>query len=110
MGTNRRGAGAHVGVGAARREDVLYFADPIQDKLSLELAAELQGDRMPLVGGANALSLASGKNGRIEMEVKPEIEVLAPTQRFILHPVDAIFPDMPWSGVKRLIQAWHKYR
>jgi len=90
--------------------DVLYFADPIQDKLSLETAAEQLGDRMTLVGGTNALSLAAGEPGRVEMEVKHAIEVLAPTGRFILHPVDAIFPDTPWEGVKRMIQAWHEYR
>jgi hypothetical protein len=90
--------------------DVLYFADPIQDKLSLETAAKLLGDRMTLVGGANALSLNIPEPGRIESEIKNALEVLGPTQRFILHPVDAIFPDTPWSGVKRMIQAWNQYR
>jgi hypothetical protein len=33
------------------------------------------------------------------------IEKLGPTNRFILHPVDAVFPDIPWDAVKTLIEA-----
>jgi hypothetical protein len=34
------------------------------------------------------------------------LETLGPTGKFILHPVDALFPDTPWEGVERLIRAW----
>ena len=47
---------------------------------------------MTMVGGTNALSLASGDPKRIRDEVRRAIEVLGPTNRFILHPMDAIFP------------------
>lgn len=90
--------------------DVLYFVDPIQDKISLEKAKELLGDCMTLVGGTNTLSLASGDPNRIHSEVKRAIEVLGPTDRFILHPVDAIFPDTPWEGIEQMIEAWKEYR
>ena len=30
--------------------------------------------------------------------------------RFVLHPVDAVFPDTPWAGVRMLIEAWEKHR
>ncbi len=86
--------------------DLLYFVDPIQDRITLERTRELLGGRMTLVGGTNALSLASGDSQRIHAEVRRAIEVLGPTQRFILHPVDAIFPDTPWSGVATMIEAW----
>ena len=86
--------------------DVLYFIDPIQDKISLELARELLGERMTLVGGINALSLAAADPQRIRSEVFRAIEVLAPTERFILHPIDAVFPDTPWSSIQALIAAW----
>ena len=33
-----------------------------------------------------------------------------PADRFILHPVDALFPDTPWEGVKNLIEIWKQYR
>ena len=90
--------------------DVLYFIDPIQDKITLETAARLLGGRMTLVGGTNALSLASGKPERIRTEVRRALEILGPTNRFILHPVDAIFPDTPWAGIETLIAAWEEYR
>jgi len=90
--------------------DVLYFVDPVQDKLSLEKVKGLLGDRMAMAGGTNALSLASGDAARIRSEVKRAIEVLGPTNRFILHPVDALFPDTPWEGVEQMIEVWKKYR
>lgn len=86
--------------------DVLYFVDPVLDRISLQKAAELFGDRMTMVGGTNALSLAAGDPQRIRDEVRRAIDVLGPTNRFILHPMDAIFPDTPWEGVQEMICAW----
>ncbi|MCJ7736566.1 MAG: hypothetical protein MUQ10_04520, partial [Anaerolineae bacterium] len=90
--------------------DVLYVADPVQDGLSLAKARDLLADRMTLVGGTNALSLASGDSDRIRREVQQAIEVLGPTSRFILHPLDAVFPDTPWEGIMQLVEAWKEYR
>jgi len=89
--------------------DVLYFVDPVQDGISLEKAKELMSDDMTLVGGTNAISLASGDRNRIRLEVKHAIETLGPTNRFILHPVDAIFPDTPWEGFEQMIEAWREF-
>lgn len=90
--------------------DLLYFIDPILDGISLEKSKELFGDRITMVGGTNALSLQTLDKQRIENEVKRAIEILGPTKRFILHPMDAIFPDTPWEGVEMMIEAWKKYR
>ncbi|MFN2232488.1 MAG: uroporphyrinogen decarboxylase family protein, partial [Anaerolineae bacterium] len=90
--------------------DVLYFVDPVQDRLSLERARELLGDRLTLVGGTNALTLSSGDANLIHDEVCRAIATLGPTNRFILHPVDALFPDTPWEGVEQMIAAWVKCR
>ncbi len=84
--------------------DVLYFLDPVQDGVPLEVARKL-AERMTLVGGTNALTL-SGDEQTIRDEVRSAIEVLGPTNRFILHPVDAVFPDTPWSGIECMIAAW----
>ena len=85
--------------------DLLYFVDPVQDGITPERARELFEGRMTLVGGTNALSLASGDSGRIRDEVRRAIDALGPTNRFILHPVDGIFPDTPWEGVQQMIDA-----
>lgn len=90
--------------------DILYFVDPVQDTISLEKARDLLAQRMTLVGGTNALSLASGDRQRIEHEIKHAIDVLGPTNRFILHPVDAVFPDTPWEGIEQMIDIWQTYR
>jgi len=90
--------------------DLLYFLDPIQDKITLTKAKELFADRMTLAGGTNALSLKSGDAKRIREEVRRAIDVLGPTNRFVLHPVDAVFPDTPWRGVQQMIEAWKEHQ
>ena len=88
--------------------DVLYFVDPVQDRLSLERACELTKGGMCVVGGTNTVSLALGGEQRIRDEVCQAMDVLGPTGRFILHPVDALFPDTPWQSVEKLIAAWRE--
>ena len=93
--------------------DVLYFADPldpVQKNVSLERLRDLLGGRMTLVGGISAISLGSREPGRVEREVRRAVEALGATRRFILHPVDALFPDTPWSGVQELLRAWERLR
>ncbi len=90
--------------------DVLYFVDPVQDRLPLEKARDLLGSRMTLVGGVNALTLISGTRDQIRDEVRRAVDVLGATRRLILHPLDALFPDVPWSGVEALIDAWREAR
>jgi uroporphyrinogen-III decarboxylase len=90
--------------------DLLWFVDPVQDRLPMEKARDLLADRMTLVGGTNALTLRSGDPKRIRDEVRRAIEVLGPTRRFILHPIDAIFPDTPWPGVEAMIEAWNEFK
>ena len=89
--------------------DVLYFIDPVQDRISVDKARELFGGGMTLVGGTNSVTLASKETGKIRDEVRRAMDVLGPTGRFILHPVDAIFPDTPWEGVKVMIDTWKEY-
>ncbi len=88
--------------------DLLYFVDPVQDRLPLEWAGAHLAERMTLAGGTNALTLGSGDSERIRQEVRHAIEVLGPTNRFILHPLDAIFPDTPWEGIASMINAWRE--
>jgi hypothetical protein len=89
--------------------DVLYFVDPVQDGLPVAKARDLLSDRMTLVGGTNALSLVEGKRHQLCDEIRRAIDVLGPTHRFVLHPVDALFPDTPWEGVERMIECWQAY-
>lgn len=90
--------------------DLLYFVDPVQDGITPETARDLLSERMTLVGGVNALTLASGDSDKIRSEVRHAMEVLGPTNRFILHPIDAIFPDTPWEGLETMIEAWKEYQ
>lgn len=86
--------------------DVLYFADPVQDRVDLPSLARDVGGSMCLVGGTNALSLAPENQGRLAGEVARALDALGSSNRLILHPVDALFPDTPEEGMRRLIDAW----
>ena len=88
--------------------DVLYFVDPLQDAVDLDWARRELAPRMTLVGGCNALTVGSRDPQRLATEVGHAMETLADTNRLILHPVDALFPDTPWSGVEALIEAWKR--
>jgi hypothetical protein len=93
--------------------DVLYFVDPldpVQKGLSLPRIRDLLAGSMTLVGGISSLTLGSGDPARMEAEVRHALETLGPTNRFILHPVDAVFPDTPWESVETMIEAWKRWR
>ena len=90
--------------------DVLYFIDPVMDNITILKARELFGNRMTMVGGISSVNLNSSDYEKIRLEVRKAIAVLGPTNRFILHPVDSIFPDTPWEGVETMIEAWKEYR
>jgi uroporphyrinogen-III decarboxylase len=90
--------------------DVLYFVDPVMDNISCEKARELFGNRITLVGGLSSVNLISKDFRQIRKEVREAIEVLGSTDRFILHPVDSIFPDTPWESVETMIEAWKEFR
>jgi hypothetical protein len=89
--------------------DLLYFVDPVQDGVDLQWARDELAERMTLVGGTNALSLGSADAARIRDEALHALDTLAETNRFILHPVDAVFPDTPWAGIEALISAWKEW-
>jgi len=90
--------------------DLLYFVDPVQDKLAPERARELFGDCMAVAGGCSALTLTSGDRRTIWEQVQRALEAFTGAGRFILQPVDALFPDTPWAGVEALIEAWQEGR
>jgi hypothetical protein len=93
--------------------DVLYFVDPIDPVargLSMEKVRDLLSGKMTLVGGISSITLSRRDFAGIDREVAHALDVLGPTNRFILHPVDAIFPDTPWESMERLIEAWEKRR
>ncbi len=90
--------------------DVLYFVDPVQDTISLERARDLFSDSLTLAGGTNSITLTSKDEGKIHDEIKRALDVLGPSNRFILHPVDALFPDTPWESVELMIETWDKYK
>jgi hypothetical protein len=55
---------------------------------------------------SSSTSFASIPRGELARQVQEAMEVLAPTGRFILHPVDALHPDTPWEETAAVIEAW----
>jgi hypothetical protein len=88
--------------------DVLYYADPVQDKTDLALLREKFKDRIAIAGGvSSAVTLHAGSREQIHEAVRSAIRKLGPSG-FILAPSDALFPDTPWSGVETMIEAWRE--
>jgi len=90
--------------------DVLYGLDPLFDNLSLEAVRDVLGSRLTIEGGIHSITLAARDPARIRDEVRRAIETLGPTHRFILNPLDSLFPNTPWESVECLVEAWKEYR
>jgi uroporphyrinogen-III decarboxylase len=88
--------------------DVLYFIDPLADRITLEEARDQLSHQMTVVGGISSLTLSASKP-EIEANVRHAMDVLGKTNRFILHPADSIFPDTSWEGLETLINTWKTY-
>jgi hypothetical protein len=89
--------------------DLLYYVDPVQDRRA-DLAAirEKFRGQIAVAGGVNsAVTLKSGSREEIRQAVHTAIRTLGPGG-FIMAPVDALFPDTPWSNVEAMIEAWRE--
>ena len=88
--------------------DLLYFVDPVQDKVDLKLLKKQLGGQFALAGGVNsALTLKKGSPEEIYEAVYTAVEILGP-HGFILSPVDSLFPDTPRESVEIMIESWKK--
>lgn len=91
--------------------DLLYFIDPVQDRVDLPAIQRKLGGRVALAGGVNAaLTLGQGDARTIDEAVATACSVLGQASGFVLSPVDALFPDTPWSNVVQLIESWKRHR
>lgn len=90
--------------------DLLYYIDPVQEKTDFTIIKSKFRDRIALAGGiSSAVTLHSGSREQIRQSVDAAVSKLGPTG-FILAPVDALFPDTPWSNVETMIEAWREVR
>jgi len=86
--------------------DLFLWADPVQGGADLATVRRELGDRVAIAGGVNApLTLGKASPSDIRRAVRDAISTLGPT-RFILEPVDSLFPDTPWPAVETMIEAW----
>lgn len=90
--------------------DLLYFVDPVQDKVDMKLFKQKLDGQFALAGGVNSsLTLKEGSDEEIHKAVHNAVKTLGP-DGFILSPVDALFPDTPWQSVETMIESWHEVR
>ena len=91
--------------------DLLYYADPVQDKTDLAEVKRKIAGKMAIAGGVNSgVTLASGSPEEVRQAVYAAVKTLGPGGGFILAPVDALFPDTPWKSVEAMIEAWKETR
>ncbi len=88
--------------------DLLYFIDPVQDNVDMsEFKLKVNG-AFAVAGGVNSgVTLAKGDVKEIKDAVHSAIKALGP-DRFILSPVDALFPDTPEQSFEAMVQAWQE--
>jgi uroporphyrinogen-III decarboxylase len=90
--------------------DLLYYVDPLQEKKDLASVKSRFGGRLSVAGGiSSSVTLHSGSQSEIRQAIRAAVEKLGPSG-FILAPVDALFPDTPWSSVEAMIEAWREVR
>jgi len=90
--------------------DLLYFVDPGQDRVDLNLLQEKLRGRMAVAGGVNtSITLTKGNPAEIKEAVFKFVDTLG-KRGVILSPVDALFPDTPWQSVEAMINAWKEVR
>ena len=88
--------------------DVHYFIDPVQGRITLEDAARIFGDRTTMIGGISVVH-STEKPETIRNETQLALETFGKSNRFILHPVDSLYPDTRWEGLKVMIDTWKEY-
>jgi uroporphyrinogen-III decarboxylase len=94
----------------AAHVDLLYYVDPVQEKGDLASLKEKFRGRLAVAGGiSSATTLHAGSREEIRRAVQTAVQKLGPSG-FILAPVDALFPDTPWSSVEAMIEAWREVR
>jgi len=94
----------------AANVDLLYYVDPVQEKADLSVVKDKFRNRLAVAGGiSSAVTLHSGSCDDIRKAVHTAVHKLGPGG-FILAPVDALFPDTPWSNVEAMIEAWREVR
>lgn len=88
--------------------DLLYFVDPIQDNVDMNEFKQKVDGAFAVAGGVNSgVTLAKGDVNEIKDAVYSAIKALGP-DRFILSPVDALFPDTPEVSFETMVQAWRE--
>jgi hypothetical protein len=86
--------------------DLFCWADPVQGDAALAEVRGRLGPNVAIAGGVNAsLTLGHGSDHEIRAAVRGATETLGP-ERFILEPVDSLYPETPWSAVRTMIDAW----
>ena len=87
--------------------DLLYFVDPVQDTINMREFKERVGGAFAVAGGVNSgVTLGSGKQDDIKNSVFSAIETFGKDEKFILSPVDALFPDTPEESFETMVNAW----
>lgn len=89
--------------------DLLYFVDPGQDRVNLKKLKEKLTGNLAVAGGINStVTLNKGNKEEIRQVVLQAMEILG-KEKFILSPVDALFPDTSWESVEAMISSWKEF-
>jgi len=90
--------------------DLLYYADPEQEHFDLADFKNKAAGRICAAGGVStSLTLNRADEAAVRKNVSEAMEKMG-KKRFILSPVDALFPDTPFNNLEAMIDQWKKER
>jgi len=90
--------------------DLLYFADPEQEHFDIsELKIKTSG-KITIAGGISTSLTLNREDAKTVKEKTGEVLKKMGKRRFILSPVDALFPDTPYKNVEAMIDGWREFK
>ncbi len=88
--------------------DLLYFFDPVLDKIEIKELKEKVNGRFCIAGGINStLTLKNGDEKEIEKQIGDVVEIYG-KKGVIISPVDSLFPDTPYESVEKMLKIYKR--
>jgi uroporphyrinogen-III decarboxylase len=90
--------------------DLLYYADPEQEHFDLADLKDKIAGRFCVAGGiSTSLTLNAADILTVKQKTSEVLRKMG-RKRFILSPVDALFPDTPYRNLEAMIEQWKEER
>lgn len=91
--------------------DIHYGVDPVMGGVDLKEMKHRLGSKTTIAGGINSeVTLIRGSEAEVARATRAALDACAPGGGFILAPIAAVWPEVPWGNVETMIRTAHEYR